>query len=905
MKKSNKMKWCSAMLAITLTLGNVGSVPVEIKAAELPELQKAVVQTQKPEAVDMDSYTENFSIDYNKLQLQPVYGWFTETVSEGRTVKVYISEEAGLRARFTVVAVPDGVDTWEFLDENGWFEQADEKRECLFILEPGSEGWGDVEAERSYVKAAMSVLTSQKNHNGVTMFNTFGTFAVTGYDKGCAPLEAWVLQNPLHIYSQVYIGGESAGEAALQEARDYVYDHNFPGPRQITPEQFADGMASIGLTVDDAGHKSDVPIPTWFVDYDKEDPSVEFWKTANDVVSQANEDGVYYQSIDSDAFQTLYANKIIKNWEPDTLYGLSQVRVTEEVSVEDIYEFTGSYMNYTALCSYSNNLASRMSYAEVMEASIDSAKTGVKGSYEYTNFEGKKAYADLYAMESMRVQYDRSNVGATLYAGSIGTWDYDGNGTLDPREILIYVPDSASKFGKEGAPMVLVNPGSSQTCETFLDCSGWVPVANDEGCVLVIINQPCNTATSVRYQQADSGYVMQEDPETADFSRGLMSYMKNGFQGAAIDFTRVYVTGHSAGSNASEQLGLVSDGDWIAAIGSTSLISNADVFADGIMPTYVMVGQTDLNDYRVDLVSDPYVSKPTVEGAGYLHIWLNKLLKKNGINKTIVPDDKEAFLASCSSIDDDTRYLTYNWENEQGIELIKFGRTYLREHNCYPEEARLAWDYMEQFRLINEKDGTQTRLYSESAFTEDDAIVIGAKKDQKITTKVTSSILTSVTEKPFQLKAETSGNGKLTYKSSNSQVAKVSKDGLVTIKGTGKATITITAHSTATCNMAVKKIVIRVVPDKAVLKNVEAVGKGAIQVSVKKDPMADGYMIQYSADKNFKKFSTVVLDRSGRNSIMIKKVKAGKCYVRACSYTSIGGNKYCGAYSDAVKVKVK
>ncbi|MDD6211760.1 MAG: fibronectin type III domain-containing protein, partial [Clostridiales bacterium] len=180
------------------------------------------------------------------------------------------------------------------------------------------------------------------------------------------------------------------------------------------------------------------------------------------------------------------------------------------------------------------------------------------------------------------------------------------------------------------------------------------------------------------------------------------------------------------------------------------------------------------------------------------------------------------------------------------------------------------------------------------------------KQEQTITSTMAGNILTYYGAKSFNLEAETSGNGKLTYKSSNKDVAKVSKNGQVSIVGTGKAVITITAHSTADYKLAVKKIVVRVTPGKAELKSVKAKGSGKLEITVKKDSMANGYMVQFSKDKTFKSSSTIVLDKQSRNSVTISKLKAGqKYYVRACAYTSIGGNKYCGVYSDAVKVKVK
>ena len=49
---------------------------------------------------------------------------------------------------------------------------------------------------------------------------------------------------------------------------------------------------------------------------------------------------------------------------------------------------------------------------------------------------------------------------------------------------------------------------------------------------------------------------------------------------------------------------------------------------------------------------------------------------------------------------------------------------------------------------------------------------------------------------PFRLSVSTSAGGKLTYTSSNPDVAKVDKNGVVTIQGVGKTEITVTAEPT-------------------------------------------------------------------------------------------------------------
>ena len=100
---------------------------------------------------------------------------------------VYISEEASIRSYFTVIAVPNGVDTQQFLEDEGWIDLMDQKGEALFVLEPGAEGWGHAAEEKAYMDAAIAFLKSGNNEAGINVFSTFGEFYLAGYGEGAAP----------------------------------------------------------------------------------------------------------------------------------------------------------------------------------------------------------------------------------------------------------------------------------------------------------------------------------------------------------------------------------------------------------------------------------------------------------------------------------------------------------------------------------------------------------------------------------------------------------------------------------------------------------------------------------------------------------------------------------------------
>ena len=176
------------------------------------------------------------------------------------------------------------------------------------------------------------------------------------------------------------------------------------------------------------------------------------------------------------------------------------------------------------------------------------------------------------------------------------------------------------------------------------------------------------------------------------------------------------------------------------------------------------------------------------------------------------------------------------------------------------------------------------------------------KSGQKITG--ISSSYKKAYNSSFTLKPK--AKGKITYKSSNTKVATVNSKGKVKIKGTGKVTISITAKETSAYKKQTKKVTIYAVPGKRDLKKLSS-GKKKLTVQWKKDNRSDGYQVQYSTDKKFKKnVKNVVIGKKQTTKQTIKKLKTGKkYYVRIRSYKKISGKKYYGTWSSKKTVKVK
>lgn len=180
----------------------------------------------------------------------------------------------------------------------------------------------------------------------------------------------------------------------------------------------------------------------------------------------------------------------------------------------------------------------------------------------------------------------------------------------------------------------------------------------------------------------------------------------------------------------------------------------------------------------------------------------------------------------------------------------------------------------------------------------------GSKTATFTITKASNQAATSITckktvykvaygTKPFKINA--SSKGKMAFTSSKPKIASVKKGtGVVTIKNTGIATITIKAGNVS------KKVTIKVSPKKQSVKSVKAVKGKKLTVKWAKDKMASGYQVQVSTDKKFKK--NVKSKSLPKTSYTFTKLKAGrKYYVRIRSFKKSGKETLNGSWS---KVKL-
>ena len=541
--------------------------------------------------------------------------------------------------------------------------------------------------------AAIAFLKSGNNEAGINVFSTFGEFYLAGYGEGAAPLEAWAAENPIFVISQAFVDGESAGDDYLASVSSKTYDGKSANG-DIT-DVLDKTLKQVGIAGEIA--PKDVPVPTWLAAYTGSDAHR---KTANDCEAAAEGD-TYYQKLDSDAYQTDYANSRLEAAGAD--HGISQVKVTgsADVSAAELYAWMAQYTRYDTTFAYSNAIAQRLDYTSARVAAQKQAKAG---QVQKTLSDGTQ----ILAQEDVAIDGH-----GTVQVGVIAFSDNSGDGLWDPREYIIYVPEGFE--GKE-LPVLMIYPGNTQTDSIFLDSTLWWQIAEDEGIVLAFVCETYNASPcSVSHADSDKFY------------HSLITILEEQIDGsyADLDFTRIYGSGQSAGSIATQGFAMTNP-EFFAAVGSTSAIPvpsdvpNYDSYdvnmkltaeeADEMIPVMLISGQMDVSDLANGFDSE------NLKG------WGGYMLRVNGIGEELTRENAN----KVTNIDSRHPEL-YTWSKTTDgneIPMVQWAQCLLRPHNCYPSDMPMLWDFMEHFSFEKAADGTVTRYYSPSAFEKDDAVAL-------------------------------------------------------------------------------------------------------------------------------------------------------------------------------------
>ncbi len=311
----------------------------------------------KPASLDNASVP---AYNYTRANKLPLTGYMEKSLSVNgatRTAKVYIAPNASIRPFFTVISVPDGINTNDFILKSGWKDLADANDEGLFILEPGKTGWGSADDELAYINAAIGFFKSN------SYFSIFGEHYLAGYGKGGTALEAWAAANPLFVASQAYINTASLSDSYYAQFGAMFFDGKKTGYKPIEiPEKIKIAY-------------NQVPVPTWYVNASlaKVSKAIDYWKGLSDCQGETWSKSsylfgstVYTQSKDSDAWQTAYSGPISK---VATLE--KKVDIWNAQTSRTIYNFLTEYVRYDNSSAYGNQLAIRAKYGEIFNMVVN------------------------------------------------------------------------------------------------------------------------------------------------------------------------------------------------------------------------------------------------------------------------------------------------------------------------------------------------------------------------------------------------------------------------------------------------------------------------------------------------------------------------------------------------------
>lgn len=194
---------------------------------------------------------------------------------------------------------------------------------------------------------------------------------------------------------------------------------------------------------------------------------------------------------------------------------------------------------------------------------------------------------------------------------------------------------------------------------------------------------------------------------------------------------------------------------------------------------------------------------------------------------------------------------------------------------------------------IKAKDGSEEEATA--------IITVKAKKKQDQTITVEDEFEKVVGDEPFDLEAETDGDGQLSYTSSNTDIVTVSRNGLATVKKVGTAMITITASETDKYNKAEKKVKVIVskkakIDQKIIAKDQTAtVGDDSFALEV--ETIGDGELSFSSSDT---KVVTI-----GAKTGLVKVVGAGTATITITAAETEEYNKAVKKVKVTVSAKTK
>lgn len=205
------------------------------------------------------------------------------------------------------------------------------------------------------------------------------------------------------------------------------------------------------------------------------------------------------------------------------------------------------------------------------------------------------------------------------------------------------------------------------------------------------------------------------------------------------------------------------------------------------------------------------------------------------------------------------------------------------------------------------KNAASPSYYAGGKYTTDKNVTLYAVWKKNQTISVNSSITkTYKAGGTFSLNAK--AKTRLSYKSSASDIVSVSSSGKVTIRGYGKAVITVYAAETSAYNSTSKKVTVTIIPRKLSCSVTNISSRSELLIKWTSDNTVTGYEVQISNSSKFPKSSTYINREVKSKGVMRRMTyKFGKAtyYVRVRSYRTVKGGTVTGPWSNTAKITIK
>lgn len=178
-------------------------------------------------------------------------------------------------------------------------------------------------------------------------------------------------------------------------------------------------------------------------------------------------------------------------------------------------------------------------------------------------------------------------------------------------------------------------------------------------------------------------------------------------------------------------------------------------------------------------------------------------------------------------------------------------------------------------------------------------------RKEQVISRVEDSYKLTYGDKPFRLNALTSGDGAITYQSSDeSVIIAAPKTGKITIKGVGTATVTVKAAQTDNYSEAVKEIKMIVKPQKVSGVSQKSASKNSVNISWSKLNGVSGYEI-YRYNPDYEEYRLAKTVSGNITNSTITGLSSGKIYKFKIRAFVNGTTKTYGAFSSEFNAVTK